>query len=220
MGYVIFQYHENIGFDIEIDLDKHQSEDDSDSSSNKSESIIQAEILLKEGKQELATEKLIKAIEVSPSDFTLRAMLYKLLKVTGKNEALAQHASSYIERLMLSNKQAIAIDILIETRNVIPSFLPEKARIRYELALLLNEQNHTDIALACVNNLHRDAPNYDGIPKAYFLAAKIMCEKMGDDVKAITVLEYVLNNYEVHELEQEMRVYIDMVKALNKDVTE
>jgi len=219
MGYVIFQYHENIGFDIEIDLDEHHATSDHATESTKNETIIQAEILLKEGKLELATEKLTNAIKLSPVDFSLRAMLYKLLKVTGNHKELAKQASNYIERLMFENKQVIAIEILIETREVIAAFLPEKANTRYELALLLNEQNYTDIALACVNNLHRDTPNYDGIPKAYFLAAKIMCEKMGNDKKAITVLEFVLNNYSVNELESEMLAYIAMVKALNKNTT-
>ncbi len=214
MGYVIFQYHEKLAFDIDVDLDNHQATDDTIEDKNKHESIIQAEILLKEGKSDLAIEKLSEAIINSPVDFNLREMYHKILKVTGKTEELAIHASSYIERLLVSNKQAIAVDILIETREIISSYVPDKANIRYELALLLNEQNFTEVALACVNNLHREHPNYSGIPKAYYLAAKIMCEKNGDDDKALTVLEFVLNNYSGSDLEPEILAYMEMVKNL------
>ncbi|MFV2061590.1 MAG: hypothetical protein ACC653_12970, partial [Gammaproteobacteria bacterium] len=214
MGYVIFQYHEKLGYDIEVDLIDHQATDETSDDTVKHESIIQAEILLKEGKIDLAIEKLSAAIINSPVDLSIRAMLHKILKVTGKKDKLKIHASSYIERLLISNKQAKAVDILLETRQLIPTFLPDKANIRYELALLLNEQNYTDVALACVNNLHRDNPNYAGIPKAYFLAAKIMCEKLGDDNRAITVLNFVLNNYSGNPLESEILTYIDMVNGL------
>jgi len=215
MGYVIFQYHEKLEFDIEVDLDDHLAAEDSTEYNYKNESIVQAEILLKEDKVDLALEKLSNAIKISPADFSNRAMYHKMLKVTGKIDELAQHSSRYIERLLISSKQAKAVDILIETRELIPTFLPDKAKYRYELALLLNEQNYFETALACVNNLHRDHPGYEGIPMAYFLAAKIMCEKMGEDNKAITVLEYVLSNYSNNELQQEMRDYIKMVKNLN-----
>jgi len=213
MGYVIFQYHEKIGFTIEVDLDTHHAVDTAQNE-NKNETIIQAEILLKEGKSDLALEKLIRAIQNSPADFSVRAMLHKMLKVTGKTDELKMHTSNYIDRLLMSNKNALAIDILIETRALIPTYLPDSAKNRFILAELLNEQNYPEIALACVNNLHRDFPGYEGIPKAYFLAAKIMCEKIGDDRKAITVLEYVLNNYSVTDLEQEILTYIDMIKNL------
>jgi tetratricopeptide (TPR) repeat protein len=217
MGYVIFQYHENLGYDIEVDLNNHQATDETIGESDKHESIIQAEILLKEGKIDLAIEKLSAAINNSPADFSIRAMLHKILKVTAKKQELALHTSGYIERLLIENKQAKAIDILFETRQLLPTYLPDKANIRYELALLLNEQNYTDVALACVNNLHREFQNYAGIPKAYFLAAKIMCEKLGDDDKAITVINFVLNNYSGNELEPEMLSYIDMITNLTKE---
>ncbi len=219
MGYVIFQYHEKLGYEIEIDLDNHHAKLIGEDPEQNNEAITRAEILIKEGKVDLAVEKLIHDIEQSPADFPTRAMFHKLLKVTGKTVELGQHASSYIERLLGSNKQAIALDVLIETRELIPSYLPDKAKTRYEMAILLDKQNFTEIALACINNLHRDHPSYDGIPRAYFLAAKIMCEKMGNDSKAVTVLEYVLNNYSVNALEQDMRDYIAMVKNLNDKET-
>ncbi len=215
MGYVIFQHHEQLGFEIEVDLDQHVADDDLAIDKNKHESIVQAEILLKEGKVELAVEVLSKAIKSFPADFSLKAMYHKLLKVTGNTTELELHASNYIERSLMSHKQALAIDVFIETREIIPTFLPDKAKNRYELALSLNEKNYSEYALACVNNLHRDFPSYDGVIKAYFLAAKIMCEKLGDDDKAITVLEFVLGNYSVNELKQEMLDYIEMIKNLN-----
>lgn len=220
MGYVIFQYHEKLEFDIEVDLDNHRAVDDTANDTNKSESIIQAEILLKEGKVDLAIKKLLIESKKSPADFSIREMLHKLLKVTGKLDELALHTSTYLERLLFDNKHAKAIDILIETRELIPTYIPDKAKNRYDLAVLLDEQNYSEIALACVNNLHRDFPAYEGIPKAYFLAAKIMCEKMGDDNRAITVLKYVLSNYSVNELEQEMRAYIEMVDNLENKPSE
>ncbi|VAW94588.1 hypothetical protein MNBD_GAMMA22-2419 [hydrothermal vent metagenome] len=220
MGYVIFQFHEQLGYKIEIDLDQHTKDDNQESDQNKHESIIQAEILLKEGKIELAIDVLSKAIKSFPADFSLKAMYQKLLKVTGNTDALEQHASSYIERSLMSHKQALAVDVFIETREIIPNFLPNKAKSRYELAQYLNEKNYTEYALACVNNLHRDFPSYDGITKAYFLAAKIMCEKLGDDDKAITVLEFVLSNYTINVLKQEMLDYLEMIKNLDKDSLE
>ena len=98
--------------------------------------------------------------------------------------------------------------------SVNPSFKPEQAKERFELAKLLKQNGQSKSAVSLINNLHVDFPEFTQIPEAYLLASKILCEQLGNDKQAANILNFLLKKYPGNEYRQEIIDYLEVVNNL------
>jgi len=90
-------------------------------------------------------------------------------------------------------------------------FKPQKPSERMELGKFLRQNNAPRLAMAVLNNLHKDFPAYDNIPQAYLLVAQMLCEQFNEDARARQVLEFVLQNYPSHPMRGAVEDYLRIV---------
>lgn len=210
MGYVLYQYHDELGFDID---EEDEPENESDKNLINPE-LRTIEILIQEGKTKEASQKLIPLINENPADNNIQIYNLKLQKLLGNMDAYALHSRKYINYLFATQQLSQAASILPTILQNVPTFKPEKAIERFELAKLLIQNGQSKAAVVMINNLHIDFPTFEKIPEAYFLAAKILCEKLSKDSQALKILRYLKTKFPNHSLNKEISDYYNMIAEL------
>ena len=115
---------------------------------------------------------------------------------------------------MLDNRPSEALRVFTDCYKLDKEFKFGNGRQRYEMAQLLNKNGQARAALNLLTNLHVDFPGYEGIPDAYMLVAKILCESFNEDKKARQILEFLQNKYPQHPRITQVKEYMTVVAGL------
>ena len=215
MGYALYQYHERLGFTIDFEPNdasrvKLRSPDETRITGK----VKDISILVQEGAYELAVQRLEEMIETSPADFDARAYYQKLVTVLGKTDKARQHCADFVSRLLDDKLVAQAIKVFLACYEKDNEITLNKPAHRVVLAELMLDNGHAKVAMVLLNNIHNDFPSYEGTPKAYLLAAKIMTEHFSQDEKARQVLEFVIDQYPRHALIGEVKKLLRALDAM------
>jgi tetratricopeptide (TPR) repeat protein len=211
MGYLLYQHHEELGFSIDVDVDEYLDKKKEVADVEVSPELRAVEILIHEGKAEDAVKQLQGIVRNSPTDIEARERMLKLLRLTGDMSLFREQGQSYISYLMNDNKLGQAAKVYQACVEYDKTFKPEKANERLELGKFLRHNGQARLAMAVLNNLHKDFPNYDNVPQAYLMVAQLLCEQFNDDVRAKQVLNFVLENYPSHPMKDAVRDYLKIV---------
>ncbi|MBI3561704.1 MAG: hypothetical protein HY080_08320 [Gammaproteobacteria bacterium] len=211
MGYVLYQYHEQLGYSVEIEAEVHAQPN---AELTVSPELRATEILIAEGKSEQAAQRLAELIIDMPGNVEARE---RILKVARLNNDLVMHTKQgqeYISYLFHENKIGLAAKVYQNAVGFDKQFRPVRAHERVEIAQMLRANGQAKMAVTLLANLHTEFPSFDGIPAAYLLAAKMLCEHFSDDAKARQILQFVLKYYPSHALVPEVQDYLGVVEKL------
>ncbi|MCG6887287.1 MAG: hypothetical protein LJE74_08770 [Proteobacteria bacterium] len=212
MGYVLYQYHEELGFSIEQEYEEAEGQPGTPTAPG----LREVEILFHEGKVDEARQRLLGLIKEHPGNMQYRELLHRLMLNTGDKDGLRTYSSDYIVRLMLNDRPSEAQRVFTDCYKVDQGLKFGNARQRHSMAQLLYKNGQARAALALLNNLHGDFPAYEAIPDAYLLVAKILCEDFNQDAKARQVLEFLQQKYSSHPSMPQVMEYMAMMDALGK----
>ena len=215
MGYILYQYHEVLGYHVEVNED----DDKSTKKGNASQPVTDPElrhfeILLQEGKTDEANNKITQIIRENPTNHEARMMDLKLQKFLGNMEEYEKHAKKYISYLIAQEQLNDASKVINTVLTAAPKFKPENAAERVILAKSLKQNGQNKAAVGLVHNLHVDFPDSKLIPEAYLLAAKILSDNLGQDKQAKAILGFLLKKYPGCEQQDEIKQYLDILKNL------
>ena len=211
MGYLLYQHHEELGFSIDVEVDEYSDKRKKVTEVEVSPELRAVEILIHEGKTEDAVRQLQGVVRNSPTELEARDRLLKLLRLTGDMSIHREQGQSYISYLMSENKLAQAAKVYQSCYEYDNTFKPEKPNERVELGKFLRQNGQAKLAMAVLNNLHKDFPAYDNVPQAYLMVAQMLCEQFNDDARAKQVLQFVLQHYQSHPMAGAVRDYLKIV---------
>ena len=214
MGYTLYQYHDVLGYNVDVEADEFDIKQKSMQESVNPE-LREIEILIQEGNLEEATNRIEAYIHQHPVDEDAISRHIKLLILTGNTDKLSKQGQKYISTLIAQDKSSQALSLFVQIFAKDNTFRPTGAKERHEISRLLMKGGHGKIAVSLLNNLHNEFPNYDGIPAAYLLVAQVLCEQLNNDKKAKTVLQFLLQNYPDSSNKQEISDYLNVVEGLN-----
>ena len=215
MGYVIYQYHEELGYPIEVEPESDNEGAETPVGSPGESLLGRVEILIKEGKFEQALAVLERGAESAPTDFPLRDRLHKLLLARGETERLVKHGRDYVARLLRERRPRHAMAVFRDCHQVDPACKPTGAGSALQLAQAMIANGEPRLALSLLSNFHVAYPQAKEIPQAYLLAAHVMCDKYNQDAQAMLILDYLLAHYSAHPLAAEIRAYRETVRAVS-----
>ncbi|RKZ37764.1 MAG: hypothetical protein DRQ37_01120 [Gammaproteobacteria bacterium] len=212
MGYVVYQYHEELGFEGVREFDT--TEDAPPQPAKSSDPFVnELHILLSEGKIDEAKSRLKQRVQADAGE-ELHAQYHKLLKLNNDKTELARHGGQYVQLLLSSRQSSKAAEIYGDCINADPDFSLNDGRQVYEMAQLVFSSGHYDTALHILNRFAQRFPGHHVIPHAYFLAAKILCENKGQDAQAAKIISGLLKQYPNHDLSTELRSYSEVIRNL------
>ena len=217
LGYVLYQYHEKIGFGVDVEVSSSQLEADGRSHFKlRMPAMVDVEVLVQEGEYNQAMQRLENLIALQPSDMHARGYYQRLLHLLGDIEAARKHCADFVGRLMAEKKITQAMKVFIACHKQDAEITLAKPAQRLKMARVFMDNGKHRLAMQLLNNLHKDHPAYSEIPEAYLLVARIMSDQFNQDDKAIKILHFVLERYPQNKGIDEVQGYLDILEAVTQ----
>ena len=211
MGYVVFQYHEEIGYEVDLEEQELPEEAANPEEEKDRELLSRANMLVKEGKLDEAIECLKEERNALRGNPVLAERFYNLLKIRERFPEMLAHAKPYMDLLAKGNQKEKLCEVLLECLSHNPAFTPAPSTL-FKAAGVLNETGKAKEAVQAYDRFIKANSNHHMIPKAYFLAAGIINEKLNDPRKASGILRGIIKKYPGHEMIPHVERYLGRIK--------
>ena len=202
MGYVILQYSEKIGYQVDYEDFQDPSAEDYESEETDPDAIVLSEVapLIQDGKLDEAISVIKKSIQQQPiCGVELSERYYNLLKMRKRKAELVAHGVNHLDMLADKNQKNKAIEIFSECHKLDNDFLPAADPL-FKLAGWLNETGKTKAAIAVYNLIVKSYPESSLAAKAYFRIAQIFNDRLMSTEKAKKVLSVIKTKYPDHDI--------------------
>ena len=199
MGYVIFQYHEDIGYEVDLDEEEASIEDMTSEQDVESELLNKIDILIKEGNLDDAISLIKDKTGGVISDLNLAERYFNLLKIKQLTPEMLRHGEAYLELLAKRDKKDKLCEVYSVCISRDPGFTISPSTT-FKVASSLNEAGNPKGAIGAYNRFIKANPKNPLIPKAYFLAANVINEQLRNPLKAIKILKGLIKKYPNHDI--------------------
>jgi tetratricopeptide (TPR) repeat protein len=169
MGYMLFQYQDQLGYSARIDEDEEQPKREA-----ADRLAAQIQVLLKEGDYERVVTLYYQAFKQYPNDARFFDQFFELLYVCKKTALMADFGTSYLHFLNRKKRLDKLTPGFKQIRVIAPDFLPDSPALRLQLASLLKQQGDSALAVKLLNAMHKQYPDYAELPQAYYLLSDIL----------------------------------------------
>ena len=217
MGYIIYQYHEELGFECVKGEDTERASLDESMLKKAADPFSQEiKILIDAQQWEQAKHMVKKALAREPAP-KLDEQYHQLLVQTQDTKLLLKHGEAYITSLLGEGKKnlAKAMNVYVNCVKANPNYFYPNAEAAYNMAEVAVRWNKTDAALLMLNKfIQRYPDNLLLYPQAYFLAAKTLAEKKQQTGQAKKILSSVIKQFPQHELVPEVEIYLKNLKQV------
>ncbi len=209
MGYLIYQYHSELGYDVEPQAPVRQASNDPDQAL-----LDQSAELVRAGSTDEATALLRTHLRDRGGSDALHTQYRKLLRVAGNNEELLRHGREYVTILLAQDKDKRALDIVRECGEIDPNFSPAEAGDVTRLAHKAADWGLSQVAMRLLSGFHKRFPKSADIPKNYLLVAQLMHDKLGQDREAQALLQQIKGAYPQHELMPQIEERLALIQRM------
>ena len=215
MGYVIFQFHEPLGYSVRMEVDQDYGDSSKGVKPKSNNPALQeAELLVKEGNVEEAIYRLRSVVAGSNVPLEVRAYYHQLLLSKGQVDAMVSHAKEYMNILLYQKKSSEAARLVVDCFKHKAVIRPANPDNYYTLAYALKDMRAFKECMALINNFHTQYANHPDIPKLYLLGARVLSEELNNDVMAKKILQFLKSKYSKHNLAMEIDQFYNAVKSV------
>jgi len=208
MGYLLFQHHHELGI---RPGDEHAVAP----VDTRALELARAVILVRESRFEDAIKHMAGTVADYPNDVQVLDYYHKLLcQSGGEADRVVRHTERYLQALLDMGRQNRMVAALETARRAVPQYQPKSIALRRALAEQYFLQRQFKPAIALLAMLHKEAPQDDGLPAAYYLLARIYSEGMRDDAKALMILDFVLERHPGQALAGDIANYRKVIQSL------
>ena len=207
MGYVLYQYHEEIGYDVDLEEAETDDKDLEEPSDPEARLLDRVSMLTKDGNLDDAIA-LVKSSSLGAiSHPELAETYYNLLKTRQRFPEMIKHGESYMDLLYKAGEKARLCDVFADLSGL-NGFMPRETTL-FRAASSYNETGKPAEAIQVYNRFIKANGRSPLVPKAYFLASVILHEKLKKTQKARGILETLIRKYPEHEIIQQVRGYLN-----------
>jgi hypothetical protein len=209
MGYVIYQYHEELGYEISRPTLLHDHSADPDQGV-----LDEVEAMVLDGDTVGAEARLAHQLRVRGGTAAVHARYRKLLRLRGDVEASSRHGNEYLAILMAQGKEKEALELVRDCLAIDPDFQPAHADAVRPLARRAAETAHVKLAVQLLSGFEQRHPGHADIAANALAAAKLLAEKLGDESAARTLLAGVRPVIGNDPLRQDFEAYQQFLDRL------
>lgn len=214
MGYVMLQYHEEIGWTPEYDEVVSEDEGKEVEQKPSDEILNRVDMFIKDGNVDHAISYIKSEVGDDIKDLNISEKYYKLLKIRQDKQKLVKHGKSYLDLLITEKEWGKACQVYSECLGIDNNFIPSPSSL-FKIGGLLNEKGNPKGAIDAYNRFVKSNPQNQLTPKAYFLSANILNEKLGLPQKAARILNAVIKKYPKNDIVPHVQSYL---KKMQPDV--
>ncbi len=223
MGYILFQYHERVGYKVDFDGEQDTASlkpghvsPVSPGDDEKSQLLNRVNIFIKDGDYDSAVTLIERDADGHDMDPVIAERYYHLLKLTERFSDMASFGRYYLRQIQKTGHAEKIAEVFLDGRGVNPAFISDDADLLYLSAKSLNETGQSQPAVSAFLEFAERYPDHPLIPNAYFFTAKLLHEKLDNGKQALRVLQHLVEKYPFHENAGFVQSYLRQVKsALN-----
>jgi tetratricopeptide (TPR) repeat protein len=212
MGYVIFQYHEEIGYEVDFDEEEIPPEEIPSGEEESDPLLNRVDMLIKEGKLDDAISLIKSETLGAIAALGLAERYYHLLRLKEQAPDMLKHGKEYLDLLAKANQKTKLVAVYMECISKDPNFTPNPTTL-LKAASYLNEAEKHEESLDAYSRFIKANPENPMVPKAYFLASNIFNEKLKNPGKAVKILKNVIKNYPNHDIIPHVQRYLSEIKV-------
>jgi hypothetical protein len=208
MGYLIFQYHEELGYEIDQPLARRDPGADPDQ-----ELLDEAAALVVNGDAAGAEQLIGGRLRARGGTAAVHAQYRKLLRLRGDEDALLAHGGQYLVVLMEQGQDKLALELARECLALDPDFVVARSEHVGVLARRAVETAQPRVAIALLEGFvqrHFSHPDAAGHALA---AAKLRVEKFGEDARARALLKAMRQHTGNHPGIDAYLAFLDKIAA-------
>jgi tetratricopeptide (TPR) repeat protein len=199
-GYVIYQYHFELGFSVERHKLHHNiqqhgqvySADSDNQAIMRDADITEAEIFIQEGRYQSAEQVLRDALKLDETNNNVYELLYKLFALQGNLETLVKLANKHFAVLAKQRSANYGRIYYQQVREHVAEYVPDKPETIYFLITALNRKDEVKLNLKLLTKLKQQYIDYEKLADACFLVGKQLVETNDRD-KGAKVIKWGAN---------------------------
>ena len=193
MGYVVYQYHEALGYGVDKTFDEHIDEKSADPAASALDRRIAR--MVADGDVQGAVNEQLADMAYERNDITKNQKLHKLFLTLGETDKTLPHALHLISLLVAAGRNEVAYEVLVKVKTISAGFALTDADAVLALAEIAKRCNNTALALEMLGAFARQHPQHPDVPGVYLLAAKVHAEHKRDDAQAIRILKALITGF-------------------------
>lgn len=227
MGYVIYQFHQEMHLDVQIDFDAHRRAGGAEAiarAGSAHKALRQADIkdplerklqpLLAEGKVKEAIGELKDQMRYARHDPALNTRLHELYVLQGDNAATLAHGQQWLVALARAARGKEALAAWRTLRALDPMFEIQEGDAVLPVASAASRQGEHELAIGLMRGFDKRFPGHADLPGVAFLGARLLSEHGRQHGKAAQLLRAVLARYPDHAIAGEARTYLTVLERM------
>lgn len=218
MGYVVYQYHEELDFGVKFLVDEpleaERLAQQRHGGGSQHPAYAGVEVLLKEGRVAEAAAQLATQVERDTTDLVLHDLYHNLLLRAGLRDQLVQHGQDYLALLVHRGKLSKAAQVLQTCLEIDPRTRPRNPDWYYDLARTLAAGHAYRQAVQLSEGFHECFAGHRHTPALYLLTARLLAEHLNDEAGAAARLSYVLERHPDDPLRPQIQRYAELLASL------
>jgi len=210
MGYVILQYHEEVGYQVDYEDFKESvvkpEEIEEDESTNM---LNRVNIMIKDGKLDDAISFIKDTTKTHPiTNITLSERYLNLLIMKKQKPAMLKHCITHLDLLAHENIKIKTCELYAKCLAMNEEFIPTSFAL-FKIGGWLNETGKTKESIRTYNRMIKAFPNDTLVPKAYYRCAQIFHDRLMDPSRANKILSALIKKYPEHEIIPQVKNYLN-----------
>lgn len=210
MGYVILQYHDEIGYRVEQEDFKDQTMQATDAAQTDAGALILKKIspLIQDGKYDQAVSMIKEMTHGADiENVELSSRYYNLTKMTKKSSDMLECAVNHLELIIKDKQKDESLKVYAECMDIDATFLPT-ANSLFSIGDWLNQSGKAEKAIKTYNRIIKAYPDSPLVPKSYFRAAQVFNDRLMNPEKAKRILNGLTKKYPEHEMLPQIENYL------------
>lgn len=210
MGYVLYQYHDTLGLDVQVTPEDHAAR-------GGAQSGLQQQVgrLIADGNINEALSLVEGHKRANWEDDQVHEQYRKVLLLADKPDKAAQHAQEYIGKLLREKKKmGRALGLYKECVERDPAFKLTDPEQVQALAVIAADMRDYATAVALNKFFASQFPKHADVPNALLRAAKLCFEHLNEPARAKQYAMYVRSKFEGSPTAEEARQYMKLIERV------
>jgi hypothetical protein len=205
MGYLIFQYHDRVGYAP----DSLADQDD-----GWGELLDPVDEAIEAGDYATAAQQLRSLIREHPDHaIALRQQRHQVLKLTDDEDAQIDNAGTLLSELIDANRLREATEVFIDITAIDPTLRPARETDYEPLMNMLVQRGEYRRAVRMANGFHKDFPESSSIPPLYLEVARIFSDFLQQPDRARQVADFLIQRFPDHPVSGRARALRDALTS-------
>jgi hypothetical protein len=227
MGYVLYQFHQEMHLDVQIDFDAHRRAGGAEAiarAGSAHKALRQADVtdplerklqpLLAEGKVKEAIAELKDQMRYARHDPALNTRLHELYALQGDDAATLAHGQQWLAALARAGQPKEALAAWRTLRGLDPAFEIQEGDAVLPIATAASRRGEHELAIGLMRGFDKRFPGHADLPGVAFLGARLLSEHARQHGKAAQLLRAVLARYPDHAIAGEARTYLTVLERM------